>query len=105
MRYLDFWVSIGLGLGDSGDVCVSVEVNDFEYAHLKECCRKHEEMSSYRGLKRLSKRVRAAAIDENEMLMDEYSPGEKINYDYAYFSISIPDKIRKIVEEEQKEKA
>lgn len=89
-RKLEFTVSICLGGGYGGDICVEVEVTDKEYELLKKCCREGEEIESFKGLKPLYKRIVAAARDESE----DFDPED------ADYGIEIPDEVYEAVESE-----
>ena len=102
-RYLKFRVTICLGYGDGGDVRVKVGVTEKEYERLKQCCRDEEDSHDRWGLKGLCRRIEREARYENENCMSDFGCGEKINYQYASYLISIPHEIYEEVEKEKKE--
>lgn len=55
MKSLEFLVTICLGGGDGGDVCVDVDVTDEEFELLKECCREGSDIEGYDGLENYMK--------------------------------------------------
>lgn len=97
-RTLEFTVTICLGHGDGGDICVDVEVTNKEYKLLKECCREGEEIESFEGLEDLYKRVIAEARDESESCDPEDCD---IDYDDADYGVEIPYEIYEAVENEE----
>ena len=96
-RMLEFTVTICLGGGDGGDVCVDVEVTNKEYKLLKECCREGEEIESFDGLEELYKRVVAEARGESEFCDPDDSD---IDYDDASYIVEMPYEIYEAVESE-----
>lgn len=70
----EFNVTICLDGGDGGDVSVSVPVSMDELNLIKDCYRNYRDIESETGLEDLVKRIEESAAEENEMLMDEYSP-------------------------------
>lgn len=100
MRELEFEVTICLGGGDGGSVCVTVDVSDEEYDLLKQCCFEDEEIVGYEGLEELVERIQEAAADENERCLDELGEDEEIDYDSVSYMISFPEEIMDDEDEE-----
>ena len=88
MRELEFEVTICLGGGDGGNVCVTVEVSNDEYKLLKKCYSEDEDIDGYPGLEDLVERIQEAAEDENDCCMDELGDDEEIDYDDVTYMIS-----------------
>ena len=103
MRLLDFFVTLCLGGGDGGDVCVNVEVTEEEYELLKCCCRENEDINNYKGLRDLCQRIEEAARDENESCMMDFDMEEEIDYSSVSYMISIPEEISLSVDEENED--
>jgi hypothetical protein len=98
MKKLEFTVTICLGHGDGGDICVAVDVTNKEYKLLKECCREGEEIESFDGLEELYNRIVAEARSESEF----NDPDDcDIDYDDADYVVEIPDEIFDAVEDEE----
>ena len=102
-EYLDFQVTLCLGLGDGGDVCVNVGVTENEFKLLKECYREYGEVQEIKGLIKLCRRVERAARDENESCLMDFDTEEKINYRSVSYIIGMPDEVIEAVEEEDSE--
>ena len=103
MMYIEFTVTVCLGRGDGGDVCVDVSVSDEEYELLLQCCREDRDIGSYDGLSDLCRRIEEAAQSENESCMYEFGYDEEIDYSTASYMISMPDEIIRAVEEEEED--
>lgn len=97
-RELEFHVTVCLGRGDGGDVCVSVPVSDEEYELLKQCCREDCEPCDCEGLEDLCSRVEEAAIDEAMSIADEYD--QDVDCDSASCSFGVPVEISEECEAE-----
>ena len=88
---LDFIVTICLGHGDGGDIIVTVDVTEEEYALLVECCREDDEISSYEGLEDLYDRIVEEAKDESQSCQPEDE--DEIDYDDACYRVDFPDQV------------
>lgn len=100
-RTIEFDVTIWLGGGDGGNVCVSISVSDEEYELLKKCYLEDCEPCDCEGLEDLCNRVEEVAIDEAEYIADEYD--QDVNCDYATCSFWIPCAIVNECDSERKE--
>ncbi len=97
-REMEFHVTVCLGGGDGGDVCVSVSVSDEEYELLKKCCLEDCEPCDCEGLEDLCSRVEEAAIDEAESIGAEFA--QDVDCDSASCFFGVPDEISEECEEE-----
>ena len=110
-REYEFDVTVCLGRGDGGDVCVSMSVSETEYELLKQCCRDDMSPADCAGLEELCAAIEEAAIDECRYafpreLGDDESTDEADNYDEyadATCMISVPMEIWDEVNEEDDE--
>ena len=88
---LEFWVTICLGHGDSGDVTVEVDVSDEEYELLKQCGRENEEIEYFDGLEDLYERVVEEVKEESKSC--EPDSCEDIDYDDADYTVAVPQAV------------
>ena len=95
---MEFWVTICLGYGDGGDVCIEEPVSEEERELLMECCREDMDMCDCEGLEDLCERIENAARDESECCGPE---DDETDYDDASYMIAIPDEICDAVEAEE----
>jgi hypothetical protein len=96
-RKLEFTVTICLGHGDGGDICVEVEVTNKEYKLLKKCCAEGDDIDFFEGLEDLYNRIIAEARAESEFFDPEDCD---IDYDNADYGVEMPDEIYDAVEDE-----
>ena len=85
---LDFIVTICLGDGRNGDIEVSADVSEEEYALLVDCYNDGEDIENCDGLEDLYSRIVSAAKDEIE-----FFNGEDFDYDDVTFFIDLPDEV------------
>lgn len=83
---MEFMVTICLGGGDGGDVCVDVALKGNEYETLGECVRSGCDIEGYPGLGALCGRIEEAAMAERD-----YSAGEETDYSSATFIIRLSE--------------
>ncbi len=100
---LEFTVTMCLGYGDGGDVCVTVDVTEKEYELLKQCCRDEIDIYDCGELEDLCSRIEAEARSENDFIMSGLGDDEEMDYDSISYMIDIPDEIYESVEEEEED--
>lgn len=102
---VEFPVTVCLGGGDGGEICVKMEITDEEYELLKQCCRDGCDIESCPELEDLCNRITEESGDETERRMDECDSGEDIDYDSTYYIIEMPEEIEDLILAEEEAEA
>ena len=88
---LEFWVTICMDNGTSGDVSVTLDISKKEYRLLKKCCEEYEEIHEYEDLKPLYDRI--VTVVKEECANCESENANDIDMDDVFYCVQMPDEI------------